>query len=184
MALKSAKISGLKTPPFIFENLKKRLLDVTTKDSSGNFELVNYLELGDRKNRTATMTAVGMMMYENLGVARIELKNLADHLIKDLPKYGSPNLNQEMYRWYNTTLALYQFGGEHWKKWNFAMTNLLVLNQRVDGPLDGSTADLNGSWDHEQDHFGQNLGRIYTTAMGALCLEVYYRYDRIYKSID
>lgn len=184
MALKSAKISGLKTPPFIFENLKKRLLDVTTKDSSGNFELVNYLELGDRKSRTATMTAVGMMMYENLGVARIELKNLADHLIKDLPKYGSPNLNQEMYRWYNTTLALYQFGGEHWKKWNFAMTNLLVLNQRVNGPLDGSTADLNGSWDHEQDHFGQNLGRIYTTAMGALCLEVYYRYDRIYKSID
>ena len=181
MALKSAKISELKIPPFIFEKVNKRLQEVTTKDSDGNYESVNYLELGDRKDRKPTMTAVGMVMYEYLGASRIDLKGLADQIVKDLPVYGEPSLNQEMYRWYNTTLALFQFGGEHWKTWNSAMSNLLVKSQRTNGPLDGSNEDLNGSWDCEKDHFGQNLGRIYTTAMGALCLEVYYRYDSIYK---
>lgn len=181
MALKSAKISGLNVSPFIFEKLNKRLLEITTKDTQGNFDFVNYLDLGDRKNRPATITAVGMVMFEFLGSERNELTGLADKLIKDLPVYGEPNLNQEFYRWYNTTMALYQFGGEHWKTWNTAMSGLLVKIQRVGGPLDGSLEDVNGSWDFEKDHFGQNLGRIYTTAMGTLCLEVYYRYDPIYK---
>ncbi len=184
MALKSAKISGLKTPPLIFDHIHKRLLEITSKDSLGNYQFVNYLDLDDRKGRSSTMTAVGMMMYENLGVNRSQLKNLADIIVKDLPVYGELSLNQEMYRWYNTTLALYQFGGEHWKVWNAAITELLIHSQKTTGPLDGSVNDLNGSWDCEKDYFGQNLGRIYTTAMGALCLEVYYRYDHIYQIND
>jgi hypothetical protein len=184
MALKSAMISGLKTPPFIFDHIHKRLLEITSKDSLGNYQYVNYLDLGDRKDKSSTMTAVGMMMYENLGVSRIQLKGLADQIVKDLPVYGELSLNQEMYRWYNTTLALYQFGGEHWKIWNAAITDLLIHSQKTTGPLDGSVKDLNGSWDCEKDHFGQNLGRIYTTAMGALCLEVYYRYDQLYQKND
>lgn len=184
MAIKSAKLSGLKVSPFIFDHIHKRIQEITSKDSSGNFDYVNYLELGDRKTRNATMTAVGLMMYENLGVSRLELKGLADQVIKELPEYSVPSLNQEMYRWYNTTLALYQFGGEHWKTWNAAMSNLLVNSQRAGGLVDGSLADVNGSWDCEKDHFGQNLGRIYTTAMGALILEVYYRYDHIYQTKD
>lgn len=181
MAFKSAKLAGLYLPPIVFDKMHKRLVEVTVKDQSGNFESVHYIHKNDRQDNNTTMTAVGMLMYEYLGVDRLELKNLADKLIKDLPVYGEINLNQEMYHWYNATLALYQFGGEHWRAWNSAMSNMLVSLQRTDGPIDGSTSDLNGSWDSEKDIWGFSLGRIYTTAMGALCLEVYYRYDLIYK---
>ena len=33
-----------------------------------------------------------------------------------------------------------------------------------------------GSWDPAGFVYGRHGGRVYTTAMGALCLEVYYRY--------
>jgi len=45
--------------------------------------------------------------------------------------------------------------------------------------MDGSAADKDGSWDllSKTDKAG---GRVYTTAIGALCLEVYYRYLPMY----
>ena len=120
-----------------------------------------------------------MLIYEYLGVNRIELTPLADSLIKELPTWGAYNINNDMYKWYDTTLALFQYGGDHWKKWNMAMSKVLVDNQRKGGPLDGSLQDVDGSWDFEGDFWGRNLGRIYTTAMGAFCLEVYYRYESV-----
>jgi len=73
-----------------------------------------------------------------------------------------------MYTWYYATLGMFQMGGEYWKKWNRAMIQALVPNQRKGG-------DEDGSWDpiNTVDKHG---GRVETTALGALCLEVYYRY--------
>lgn len=180
MAFKSAKIAGLNVPPEVFEKFRKRMDDVTDKDASGYLGTVSYLNPGDRKNSAnKTMTAVGMLIYEYLGVNRADLDNMAEILIKDLPVWGTYNINNDMYKWYYTTLALFQFGGEHWKKWNKSMIEVLVKNQRVGGPLDGSLQDVDGSWDFEGDFWGRNLGRTYTTAMGAFCLEVYYRYESV-----
>lgn len=181
MAFKSAKIAGLHLPPIVFDRMHKRLVEVTKVDTSGNYESVHYMDRHDRNDSNLTMTAVGMVMYEYLGVPRIELKGLADKLLKNLPAYGEIKFNQEMYHWYNTTLALFQYGGENWKIWNTAMSELLVKLQRTGGPLDGSKEDVTGSWDFDKDFWGQYFGRTYTTAMGALCLEVYYRYDSIFK---
>ena len=51
--------------------------------------------------------------------------------------------------------------------------------------MDGSDRDVDGSWDYEKDPYGGKIswsrcGRVYTTALGALCLEVYYRYLPMY----
>ena len=40
---------------------------------------------------------------------------------------------------------------------------------------------LYGSWDPEECVWGEKGGRVYTTAIGALTLEVYYRYGKINK---
>jgi hypothetical protein len=48
----------------------------------------------------------------------------------------------------------------------------LVESQRIDGAEAGSW-DTNTVW-------GGYGGRVYTTAMGALCLEVYYRFLPLY----
>ena len=53
------------------------------------------------------------------------------------------------------------------------MRDMLVKNQRRGG-------DADGSWDPVGARDGRRGGRAYTTAMGALCLEVYYRYLPVY----
>ncbi|MFP6612556.1 MAG: hypothetical protein VB835_09625 [Pirellulales bacterium] len=45
----------------------------------------------------------------------------------------------------------------------------------------GSSGDA-GSWDPKNAHWGGKGGRVYATALGALCLEVYYRYSEALNS--
>jgi hypothetical protein len=77
-----------------------------------------------------------------------------------------------MYYWYYATLALYQLQGEEWQRWNSALKSALLSAQIRQG-------EHAGSWD-TSDVWGGHGGRVYTTAMGALCLEVYYRYLPLY----
>jgi hypothetical protein len=78
----------------------------------------------------------------------------------------------EFYTLYNVTLALYQAGGSHWDRWNQAIRDAVIANQ-VGGQ------DCNrGSWDPEASWGGTQGGRVYSTALGTLTMEVYYRYAR------
>ena len=61
----------------------------------------------------------------------------------------------------------------HWRRWNEAMQTTLIGRQRTDG-------DMAGSWDPECIWGGYG-GRIYSTSLSTLCLEVYYRYLPIYR---
>jgi len=55
------------------------------------------------------------------------------------------------------------------------MKNALVPTQAT--AKDGCR---NGSWNSDQDRWGAEGGRVYATAMNALTLEVYYRYDKVF----
>ncbi|MDE0895079.1 MAG: hypothetical protein OSB10_00675, partial [Planctomycetota bacterium] len=55
--------------------------------------------------------------------------------------------------------------------WEAALQETLLKNQREDGDEKGSW-DPNGPW-------GFAGGRVYSTAMMALCIEVYFRYPNI-----
>ena len=89
-------------------------------------------------------------------------------MLAELPGRREPNF----YYWYYGTLAMYQLQGERWKRWNEALQNTLVGSQRTEGPLAGS-------WDPDPV-WGTCGGRAYSTALGTLCLEVYYRYLPFY----
>ena len=74
------------------------------------------------------------------------------------------------YYWYYATLALFQEDGVAWETWNSRMKEILLeLQLRED---QGTAA---GSWD-PLDRRAQLGGRVYSTAISILCLEVYYRY--------
>ena len=81
-----------------------------------------------------------------------------------------------MYYWYYATLAMYQVGGKHWDKWKAGMERAMVENQRKDTDF----CEYKGSWD-PIGPWGPDGGRVYSTACLALCLEVFYRYDRVFK---
>jgi len=85
-----------------------------------------------------------------------------------------------MYYWYYGTLAMFQMGGKSWKQWNAKMKAALLPNQRKGGPVDGSLQDVDGSWDPVSWLCRHSGTRVYTTAVNALSLEVYYRYLPMY----
>ena len=73
------------------------------------------------------------------------------------------------YAWYYATLASFHAGGPQWEQWNTRLQAVLLPLQRRDGgPLDGS-------WDPDPVWGGYG-GRVYSTALSALTLEVYYRH--------
>jgi hypothetical protein len=86
-----------------------------------------------------------------------------------------------MYYYYYATQVVHFFEGKDWKTWNEGtdgkpgMRDWLVKTQiKKDG------ADL-GSWDPEAGWFGSSCGRLGTTAICVLTLEVYYRHLPLYK---
>jgi hypothetical protein len=90
------------------------------------------------------------------------------------PTWNTNDGSIDMYYWYYATLALYQAGGAAWKTWDAAMATSIVANQRKDGAYCG----FKGSWD-PIDPWGAEGGRVYSTAILTMCLEVYYRYDKV-----
>ncbi len=74
------------------------------------------------------------------------------------------------YYWYYGTLAMFQMGGAKWREWNDALLAALVDKQRMEGCAKGAW-DPVGEWCIAG-------GRVYATAINALTLETYYRFER------
>ncbi len=72
----------------------------------------------------------------------------------------------DMCYWYWGSQALYQVGGAAWKTWRAALIDALCESQHQDGTYCG----LKGSWD-PLGPWGADGGRVYATAMLAMCLE-------------
>jgi hypothetical protein len=175
MALKSAKVAGIKVPMTTFENAIRRLNDVGEKDAEGYWGKIGYASKGHSySGKGLTMTAVGMVALQFMGQGH-ETSQQAEMLATNLPEWKAglsmSEVPQNFYHWYYSTLGMFQNGGDLWRKWNEALKNTLLPHQRVGG-------DEDGSWDPETT-WDPSGGRVYTTAMGALCLEVYYRYLRL-----
>jgi len=184
MALKSAKIAGLKVDSVGFQGATKWLDDVTDPATG----MVGYASRGGYPfQKGYAMTAVGMVCRQFMGVPNTDPVMIkgADVLLKELPKWVPRSRvrddPQEPYYWYYGTLAMFQMGGRHWQTWNEALKPVLVNNQcRANGqPLDGSVNDKDGSWDADMG-WGPSGGRVYHTAINALSLEIYYRYLPMY----
>ena len=78
------------------------------------------------------------------------------------------------YAWYYATLASFHAGGPQWDRWNAQLQATLVPMQRRDGgPLDGS-------WDPDPV-WGGHGGSVYSTALSAMTLEVYYRHQPLHE---
>jgi hypothetical protein len=132
---------------------------------------------------TPSMTAEAMASRLLLGYpiragAAYEAQRL---LVANPPGRGQDNF----YYWYYATLAMYQMKStpsnqmdaaifeSAWKTWNDSLKFRLCTTQIAEGPA-------KGSW-NPSCVWGAYGGRVYTTALGCLSLEVYYRYLPIYR---
>jgi hypothetical protein len=182
MALKSARIAGLKVDGAGFQGATNWLSQVTDA-SSGK---VGYGAPGQYAYQQGyAMTAVGMVCRQFMGTPANDplLIKQADLLAATPPKWVAKNGvddPQEPYYWYYGTLAMFQMGGAHWAKWNETLKPTLINNQHKGPlPLGSGPEDKDGSWDADMG-WGPTGGRVYHTAINALSLEVYYRYLPMY----
>jgi hypothetical protein len=184
MALKSGKYAGLLIDPDAFEGAR-RFVD---KMTDPEFGVVGYDSPGGAAarpeglqnrfpaERTASMTAVGILTRMFLGEPpdSAMVKKGATVCLALPPEWNPDDGSIDMYYWYYGSLALFQVGGSSWKRWNKAMVPAIVKSQH--GKDSGSRE---GSWD-PVGPWGPDGGRVYSTALMVMCLEVYYRYDRVF----
>jgi hypothetical protein len=172
-ALKSASLAGLEVPA----NTVKRCrlyLDLAAADPTGT----TYAYLPGRP-LTATMTTEGLLARQYLGWPR-EDRRLIDGVslvMADLDNSDERNI----YYWYYATQFLHNMQGPEWKRWNPRVRDGLISLQ-----VRGEGCDR-GSWDPmfpTPDRWGRVTGRLYTTAMSLLTLEVYYRYLPLYEPVE
>jgi len=121
-----------------------------------------------------SLTSVGVLTRIFAGQRNEFIEKGADLMTKKLPMWDIDKGTIDYYYWYYGTLAMFQIGGNRWKKWNRAMKTAIVDNQRLE-----KSKDEYGSWD-PMDPWSAEGGRIYSTTLNCLCLEVYYRYGQVF----
>jgi hypothetical protein len=126
---------------------------------------------------TVCMTAVGMLCRQFMGIKPEDPVLVAGaKWLKEEPPRWIRSSDVDLYYWYYGTLVMFQMGPDYFDSWNEEMKKSLV------GHIvqEGTYAQNKGSWD-PQCKWSSSGGRAYMTAMGALCLEVYYRYLPMYR---
>ena len=190
LALKTAKNARLDIPKTEFDRAFKGALNWFDRATASNGK-TGYMVPGDEGSRLAKvypepypyskelscMTAVGVLCRLFAGESRksASIKSGVDILMRSTPNWleakGRSKSTVNIYYWYYGSYALFQFGGADWKKWNDDMQASLLKTQRQ------GNIDEDGSWDPVGE-WGIAGGRVYSTAIGAMTLEVYYRFKR------
>jgi len=167
MALKSAQLAGVPVPATTQEGMRRFLQRASAGRHGG---LASYRPHGPP---TVTMTAEALvcrlMLYPQRRDAAVDEAVAA--LLEELPGRDE---TMNLYYWYYATIALFQIGGPAWETWNAHLQPRLLAAQETHGAAAGS-------WPPDTV-WGSYGGRVYTTAMAALCLEAYYRYLPLWES--
>jgi len=191
MFLNSATKSGAITIPGSSRLGLQRFLDSVSTGRHGGLAVYRNTSPGVRPliaAATPAMTAEAMAMrcMLELPISANAAQETRDMVLANLPGRSQENL----YYWYYAALTMFQLRSQHslsqspsipsasqaaWDRWNDAMKQQLCGSQMVQGP------DA-GSW-HPTCVWGSYGGRVYSTAMACMCLEVYYRYLPVYQEI-
>ena len=167
MALRSARMAGLKIPDRPFK-LSSKWLD--TVGAGRHRGIYGY---DKRQYKTHAMVATGLFSQQLLGVSpeHPRMKESVQHIAQNMPRENQ----RDFYYWYYACLSLYQHQGPVWEEWNQKMKPIWLNLQEKHGP------DA-GSWDPKGGNHMGDMGRVITTALATLSLEVYYRYLPLYQT--
>lgn len=164
LALRTARSAGVAVNP----QCLKAMEDFFRKNELADGRTAYYSQLVESE----ATTGVGMLAQQLL--AEKPRSDRVRQGAEYLAKYAERTLittlrtNPDYYLLYNCTLAMYLAGGEPWQRWNKIVRDAVIGQQIRAGCERGSWAPL--------DRWGSEGGRIYSTALAVLTLEVYYRY--------
>lgn len=160
MALKSGRMASLEVPSHVMERASLYLESVST--SQGAF--YGY----QTPKKEAGPTAVALLLRMYLGWRRDD-----DRLVRGAMYLSATGPSKtDVYFNYYATQVMHHLQGNDWPQWNARMRDYLVEQQ-------AKTGHEKGSWFFPDPH-GTFGGRLYTTAMCIMTLEVYYRHMPLY----
>jgi Squalene-hopene cyclase C-terminal domain len=157
-ALTAAESTGLEVPESTFARAEAFLASVETAGG------MRFGYRPQQPEATSTTTAIGLLGCQLLGRA----DEATARGLRDLARQGPSSDN--LYSNYVATLALFRQGGPDWNAWNAEIRDGLVRAQERNGHPAGSWYQAGGQ--------AMAGGRLYTTALAVLTLEVYYRHQR------
>lgn len=164
MAIKSASAGKLKIPTASIKSFD-RFLDSQQADNGAQY--------GYRNNKPKpSTTAMGLLMRLYRGWSKTDGRVMrgAQYVAKQGPSASDVYLN------YYATQLMFQAEGRLWEDWNTQMRDFLIREQAQYG-------HEQGSW-YFDSALNQVGGRLYTTAMCCMTLEVYYRHMPIYAPVE
>jgi hypothetical protein len=177
-AMQSGKLAGLSVPADTFYKVSSFLDTMQTQNGAA----YGYLGPGASVN----LTPVGLLCryyISKWGPGNAGLAEGVDGLGKRPP--AKAPAKPDMYYYYYATQVVHFADGPEWKDWNEGkeqngrrtggMRDWLVnIQEKKEGPN-------HGSWEADGAIIGGSCGRIGTTALSLLTLEVYYRHLPLYK---
>ena len=174
LAIRTAQLSGV--------TIGKSYLDKAEKfiESCGNGpSQAKQSRYGYQKGTDATLTlsAVGLLAREYLGWKADDPNLVAGckYLMENLPPDSGDALGT-MYYYYYATQVLHHVEGQDFDLWNLRMREHLLRTQARSGHEEGS-------WRPDGVDWGKQGGRIYSTSLALLTLQVYYRHLPLYRRV-
>lgn len=176
LAIRSGQLSGMPVEVDVISKANK-FLDATAAGDSEVNRKARY-SYRPKTGPTLSLTAAGLLtrMYAGWQRDKPELGDGCDFLMQTMPVAEVPTVGTSYYYYYATNV-LHHMEGKKWDLWNHYMREHLLRTQERDG-------HKGGSWSPEGVDFGPQGGRLYSTCLSLLTLEVYYRHLPLYNKIS
>ncbi len=178
-ALHAGQLAGLDVDE---KGIKKAVGFLNLAGSGQNKSAYGYLNSSGAAPGTS-LTAIGLLCryyIDNWRPAHAGFAEGTKGLMRRAPTVTQKPA-MDLYYYYYATQVVRFHGGDEWKTWNEGP-------KQPDGTRKGGVPDWfislqvrtpqnRGSWDPERGWIGQDCGRLGTTCLSLLTLEVYYRYS-------
>jgi hypothetical protein len=168
MALHSAEQVGFEIPQQTLDGAKRYLQSC---EEGKHGLLAGYQP---HQGATPTMTAELLFcrMLLDMPLSEDGMREATRFLARQPPEANAA----DFYYWYYASLSMLHMSNPLWKDWNVLTREALVRMQEKEGPAAGS-------WSGDS-RWAQRGGRVFSTAMATLTLEVYYRYLPLRRQAD
>ncbi len=118
-----------------------------------------------------SVTAIGTLSLQLAGHGRHEaVVNAVEFMRDEECSWDNAGRDFPLYNWFYLTQAKFHYGGSVWERWNNQFAPAYVDAQEADGRWVSPSSNLEGGFSEHR------YGHAFTTALGALTLQVYYRF--------
>lgn len=176
LGFKSGLLGGLQVAPRVVERANRFLDAVSSKSGTAfGYTVPGKPEPGEKPRRLATnptRTAIGLLCRQFLGWEQDDPRLVK--AVTGLAERG-PIKGHYYHNYYAAQAIFHQTGGVGpvWRQWNEVLREQLIKTQARRG-------HEKGSWWAKGNH-NERGGRLYSTALATMTLEVYYRYLPLYQ---